>query len=898
MRDWLSHPTRGFATTAWLCTIVTGLAFGAWAVPAGAQTQEPTTSSVEENPTTDTAETNESEPTGGTAAEAETVEPTLEGIEVFQVKGRAVTAIEAEVPTSITQFDAAAIAALGAQNISDLAKVTPNVEIVTTGSTSATFFIRGVGLSDFGANATGAVTIMQDDVVLNAPALQLGQLFDIENVNVLRGPEGGGPHRNASAGAIKITSRKPIGELGADLKISLGSYYTPLAYDAFIQDYEGALEIPIIEEVLAARLSFRFEDAEPFRENRCGGSFMEDRVEFNRLPFPGNQGEASVCGEVVLNNQFSTVPEGLPTRVNDSHSWATRAVFRFQPPDTDMEWLLNLHGSRRDQLSTLGEAIGTGSAGGQFGGQTGSGYIEPDQDRELCTIMGFEYNETTNRCGGNFGRGEAIPVLAELLASRPLDQEPYKGSYNLVGDTRLDTWGASLRGDMSVGPVNITSISGYDEYRRFRSTDTDFTPTPLFEVPENRDKAFQVWQNFELHGELEDFPVQWKLGAYSLYEELEVSVVTDLTVGRTRRFARDYTQETLSFAGYGGFSWDFLDDFTLEGRVRYNWERKKLDFIRTPNLNVPEVFDQQVDAATFKAPTGTIALTYRFSEEVSAYWKYARGFKAGHFNTSSADLASNAPARPESIDAFEVGFAGRWFDGGLSLRGSLFHYDYTDYQVFRFVNEPGSPPTLEIVNAQRAEVYGAELDMRAEPLAGWVHEFFENLVLQGRLGWLESRFLEFTSLDRVVDPTVNPNEIIQTVLDFSGNPLISSPKFAASGSAEWTFDLGRWGSIIPRYDFSWSAFTPYDANEGNGGLNFDRNTALPEGAIGMRAHFIHNLRLTYRTPEGNIELSAWVRNLEDTVVNSYAFDAQKIAKVVINFPSPPRSVGADITINW
>ena len=124
-------------------------------------------------------------------------------------------AIETDVPASITQFDASTIQALGAQDISDLSRVTPNVNIVQPGATQATFFVRGIGLSDFSANAAGAVTIFQDDIAFNAPAIQTGQLFDIRDVEIMRGPQGTGPFRNASGGAIRVSSNLPSGNYGA-----------------------------------------------------------------------------------------------------------------------------------------------------------------------------------------------------------------------------------------------------------------------------------------------------------------------------------------------------------------------------------------------------------------------------------------------------------------------------------------------------------------------------------------------------------------------------------------------------------------------------------------------------------------------------------------------------------
>ena len=294
-----------------------------------------------------------------------------------------------------------------------------------------------------------------------------------------------------------------------------------------------------------------------------------------------------------------------------------------------------------------------------------------------------------------------------------------------------------------------------------------------------------------------------------------------------------------------------------------------------------------------------ISLKYNFTEEVSAYWKYSRGFKAGHYNASTTTPKDNPPVDPETINAFETGFAGRWLDGRLNLRGSLFHYDYTNYQVFFFLNEPDSNPVLKIINAESAEVYGAELDMTAQPFSDWLPEPFDGLKLSANFGWLESEFLDFTNrVRRRCTIQCIPASIVPVVVDYKGNSLINSPRFKASGSAEWTFDLGRWGMLIPRYDFQWSDDINFDPTGGRGGLDRDGEFTLPELAIGQKAFFLHNVAVTYRTPEGNIEITAWMRNIFDTVYKAGAFDASQFGELTINFVGQPRTAGIDLSISW
>ena len=85
-------------------------------------------------------------------------------------------------------------------------------------------------------------------------------------------------------------------------------------------------------------------------------------------------------------------------------------------------------------------------------------------------------------------------------------------------------------------------------------------------------------------------------------------------------------------------------------------------------------------------------------------------------------------ARPERIDAFETGLAGSWLDGRLGLDFSLFYYSYKDYQLFTAQQFAGGQPEFVILNADNAEVYGAEVDATGRP--------WDGAFVNGRFGWL------------------------------------------------------------------------------------------------------------------------------------------------------------------
>jgi outer membrane receptor protein involved in Fe transport len=835
------------------------------------------------------------------------------GVEVMQVKGRAVSGIETDVPESITQFDADTISALGAGNIADLAKVTPNVEIRSAGATTAVFFIRGVGLSDFSSNAAGAVAVYQDNVPMNTPALQVGQLFDVLTVDVKSGPQGSGLYRNASAGAIMTYTRKPEAEYTAKLKSSTGTIWSPDAIDAFMRDTEGHVNIPLIDGTLASRMAFRITRSDPFMRNGCGNApAFEDRGIFDPGPGSGaSVAQVSICGESDIKAfETSRVPPGLKSKVGDRNVWDARGGLRFTPPGTDMDWWLSIHGGRLDQDSTLGQVVGTGNINGTFGDSTSSGYIEPDQFEEFQEIK-FNIVDVDSEAEflaiGNDDpdvNGAAIKLDAttraraelgrRLAETRPLDRRPYRGDYNKTGRTTRDTFGGFLRGEMPVSDrIDLTTITAYESYERFRDSDPDFTPDVLFETL-TEDDSQQFSQDVKFDGKAAEGAIRWSTGAAFIQEELNNLSLTDVNQTSVPVIRTQFKQETTAVMIYTEAAFDFLEDFTLEIGARYNYETKSF---RVGQVTFPvfgEIFNE--GSETWREPTGKISLTYHINDTTQMYIKYNRGYKVGHFNSNNR-LDAGTPARAEFIDAFEWGYKGGWWDGRVQSRGAFFYYRYKDYQVFVFQDNPGAfdPPTLVIRNAEAVEQYGLEVSVNIEPLRDFVPDEVDGLKMIFRFGWIESQFLKFTNT------LFRTNAIGQTfplVVDYAGNQLVNSPQFKASATFEWPFDLGEFGTLKPRYDVEWSDDIFFDPNEGRGSLDLDGAPIQPKYALGQKAWWIHNIRLSYLTPVGNVEVSGWVRNILDQRVKTYAFDASFFGNAVINFVGQPRTAGADVTITW
>ncbi len=831
------------------------------------------------------------------------------GTEEMVVRGSAGGGVLADIArsNSVTAFNSEDLAVIGAADISDLANFTPNLEIVVAGSTSPTFFIRGIGLNDFNANAAGAVAIYQDDVPLNSPAIQLGSLFDVENAAVLRGPQGTGPYRNASAGSVKVYSKKPTGDFGVTFKAELGNY------DA--RDFEGSLQFPITNDTLWARISFRSTTREGTFKNRCAGAPPREgrpvRITLN--PF-----EASHCGEFLFFGEASNVDANQPTWLNSRNNWALRGVFLFQPDvqgDVEMDWLVTARGSRRDEPSFVGQSIGTNGIQryidpetgeetrdpifGILGGTDFGRYSDPDviqqrqNSRDALDAKCAPCTPTEIRAN----RFHANNRVASHLA-RELDSNPYRGNISHSGGTTNDTYGVSLKGSIEFGDLfELTTISGYDHWQRRVDLDLDFTSNTQFET-DSADDGWQVFQELRLDGQSFDGldkifggPLDWEIGGFVLNESLHVS--TDVNfgtasglIGAPRR--RTYRQKVLSLGGYASFSWDFWDAFTIDGGVRFNWERRTMDDYRLVTLGPP---DLEVDEEfTGQEPTGTIRLTYRPTEDSSVYIKYTHGWKSGTFNATGNRNLGVVDTKPEEIDAFEAGLRGSYFGNRLNLGLSIFHYAYQEYQLFTSLSAFRSPPQFVIVNASDVELYGSEVEATLMP--------WEGGLVDVKFSWLEGEFLEFVRTS--VGSRLIGGALIAVPIetDQSGNRLLNAPRYTITMSLQQAFPIGHFGSIVARWDGLWKDTTYFDSSEGRGLLNAQDEQLLPKNTIGMGPHWIHNVRLAYLTPDESIDVALWVRNVTDEAVKAFSADLTAFQKTTLHFVGDPRTFGVTTSIRF
>ncbi|HEX2762065.1 MAG TPA: TonB-dependent receptor plug domain-containing protein, partial [Rhizomicrobium sp.] len=189
------------------------------------------------------------------------------------------------VPMAVSAFQAGDIGARRIEGVRDIQFATPNVNYTKNNFTSSNFSIRGIGTQVISSDSEYGVAFNIDDVYYAVPPIDAAQFYDLERIEVLRGPQSTLYGRGATGGAFNLFSAKPkLDAFGADFTIGLGSY------DA--TEVKGMVNVPLV----VGRLGLR------------------------------------VAGDWVRHDGYTTnIFGGMPNRVDSRNLWSGRALLRWQP---------------------------------------------------------------------------------------------------------------------------------------------------------------------------------------------------------------------------------------------------------------------------------------------------------------------------------------------------------------------------------------------------------------------------------------------------------------------------------------------------------------------------------------------------------------------------------------
>ena len=674
-----------------------------------------------------------------------------------------------DVPIAVSAFSGEALAAQQIENSSDLQLTLPNITFTKTNFTSSSFTIRGIGDLCVGVSCDQATAIHLNDSPLFSTRLFETEFFDLERVEVLRGPQGTLFGRNATAGVVNVVTAKPrMGEFQAAGDAEYGNYNAVKV--------KGMVNIPI-GDTIAFRGAGVYVKRDGYTTNLNGGPKLDDRDLY------------SIRGSLRFEPTADTTIDLYASyfRENDN-----RMRIQKQYCQRDPTGILGCLNNSRDAESFNANATFTAALssreflairgipqefalGSLYGPDQYEGVSLPSDPRTVNTAFTPEYftSELTfqGKIEHDFG-----PISAQLSGTYQKVKLDSRQDYNNnIG--RRDIYAAGLNNLALVAanpyfaPIAAAIIpDGPDGVLCTSDTDTiglgsfggnrNCATTPL-----QYDRSNQVnssWSAEAIISSDLDGPFNFLVGGiYADYHLSENSYYVnafaiDCVAGVLGSFTaigaglppaflgtpyfRNNTDD-LTVKSYGLFGevyFDISDKLKLTGGLRYNNDKKNVQarstlasflvpYDQTSNaFESPYVGSFDADPGTpgnqifqnrsvkYNEITGRAVLDYKITDDNLVYASYSRGYKSGGINPPLQPIfAVPESFLPEKVDAFEIGSKNSFGNGALQLNLTAFYYKYNDLQLSKIVARTAVNENID------ADIYGAEVEAIVRPDPDW-----------------------------------------------------------------------------------------------------------------------------------------------------------------------------------
>lgn len=632
-----------------------------------------------------------------------------------------------DVPMSVTALSGDQLERRGINSVQDLVKVTPGLSYVESGNAVPVYSLRGVGFFDTSIGARPTVSIYVDEAPLPFSIMTAGSSFDLDRVEVLKGPQGTLFGQNATGGAINYIAAKPRDEFEAGLTGIYSRFNTV--------DVKGYVTGPLAPN-LNARLAVRGVSSSGWqystsRDDTLGdqrfvqGRFLLDWEASDRLSMTLQASGFSDQSDTQAG-QFAALYPSVPRFVNDF----PELLAAVPPPANNRaaDW-------------TPGEDLRRHNKFYQTSLRVEYALSDAIKLTSLTAYSHMTIDQTTD--GDGLRSNNALAHVTGKVSS--LSQE-----LRLSGDTGPLSWivGGNYSRDKSLESNVSTFIDG--------TSSLVFSPGPVFSqvAPYGRQR-FDVSAVF---GNV-DWNLTDKIIAHAgvRYTDTKLNYATCTRVanvssgqGSTSAINRIRTARGLA---------PIAD--LLPGEC-YSLGSNFLPGELTGNLNQNNV--------SWRA-----GVDFKPTDDALLYVNVSKGYKAGSIPVTVAlTLSQIEPISQESVLAYEAGLKLSLADRKVDLSGAVFHYNYVDKQLKgRLLFTPNLfGPAEALINIPKSEITGAEAQVTIQPVRG--------LRLTGAGTYLESK----------VKGSLLNYSILATQQDFGGSAFPYTPKWQLVFDGEYRFPVG------------------------------------------------------------------------------------------------------------
>lgn len=590
------------------------------------------------------------------AAEAESTAKVLDTLVV--TASRFDTNDEAS-SVSIDKIDIEKLGNAGIIKASDIASLSSALTQRSIFSASAPqIFIRGVGTNDVNPNANPGVAIYLNDAFIASPLGQNLAIFDLESVEILKGPQGTLFGRNSTGGTLIFHTRKPGENAGGELSVGTGSFG--------LNETEFAFNTGRISTV-SARFSGFARKSDGYTLNTLTGG-----------------------------------------RENDINAYGARLMLDFQTENSKWQGHLSLDSVANRAGMTAHQGVGLLAPEGFLTPPPTGPVITP------CDLARIGRNECVNALGYRY-TADPFSEGYDRSDREDVDANGVTISIERSGPTSFKSITSYRRAervvfeDTDASPLNIVALdflnqseSFTQEFLLFGNSNRLSWQAGVFALVETLDTA----NRFDTLGQL---------------RAQGVGFIPDpaLFFFGPFRLTQSYRQQTRSAAAFGQMDWSATEKLVLTAGLRFTSEKNEFNTrtVFDETIAQPILSPERFGKTTNQALSWRAAAHYEFAEGKIFYTSINRAFKSGHFNGGALfPFDSIGPVDPEFILAYEAGAKWRFSDI-LQAQVAVFHYDYTGLQDFTL--RPAPPPTRQVLDSADAKISGLEFNLRALLPAGF-----------------------------------------------------------------------------------------------------------------------------------------------------------------------------------
>lgn len=749
-----------------------------------------------------------------------------------------------DVSASVTAISADRLATSQVANLQDLQTIIPSVNFGSDFN-QAKIFIRGVGANTSTTGSSTGVAFHVDGVYVARAEAQLTSLFDLERVEVLRGPQGTLYGRNAVGGSINLITAKPTDDL---------SGYARLTYGRFNSIVTEAAISGAITTGVRARLAVRTEDRDGFGENPVSGRDVDD---LNRRMIRGQIG-------IDLGEKAEWLVSAEYFRQND----ASGAIHYLRASFPGVPRLAPLgvggYAAKPRDLATESQ-VGTDTKTYSL-----TSTLRADLTDTLSVTNITNYRRFRSSLFQDLDLSAVIGSLA-TTGGATTNQERRINSKQYSNELQFNY-------EAAIGSV---VLGGYYFHERQRPIDN------VGLAPRNG----QFSNIAVLQAAGIDLAEAYELCGY------EPGTLTGGTIIAPKRVCTKSNLGTKAYAIFGqaniklGEVIPALEGVSLKLGGRYSNETASSEnpsIVITRNGIGPVLrftADQTRRKRKFRDFTPEAGLEWKVNPDVMLYYTYSEGFKAGSGENASG---STTIVDPETIQNHEAGIKAS-LGRALTINLSGYSYKLDGLQLNKTIAGGPTGYTTIFQNAASTKAKGIELEVFARPV--------DNLRLSGALSYTDAHFVDYLTLDPLnpanvatpggipYDPVTNPDPTALGApgsgnIQLAGNDVRNSPRWSWNIHGEYDLPLGSMpGRLTASADVSYKSRTYF--SEFERAIESSPSYTMVDGS------------LSYRSEDRKIRVEAFIKNAFNVFRPSSTFALATGRLIGVTY-LPPRTYGVSV----